>query len=416
MAALTTGDGLNDVVVTAVTSTTSLAPDAEQTWKHLLDKRSGIHTLDRPLIHEFHPPVRIGGALTEDFDEHLNRVELRRLSYLQKMATVLGRRLWDQAGAPEVDTYGLMVSIGLALGTAEEIVIQYDIFKARGLRAVSPLSVQMYMPNSPAAAVGLERQAKAGIVCPLMADASGASAIAEAWKHIALGEADMAICGGVDTWIGPVTLTAFHKLGLLSADNEHPAAASRPFDKHRTGAVFGEAGALLLLENADHAKARGATILARLLGAGSTSDGYDDVLPEPSGESAGTAITRAIESAGLGPEDVDAVIASACGTRPGDQAEANALHHALGAHRPAVYAPKAALGHSWGSVGAVEAVLAVQAIRDGVLPPTLNYETPDPDVDLDVVAHAPRRGEYRHALLNSFGFGGYNVSLVFGAA
>ena len=172
MAPLRTGDGFPDVVVTAVASTTSLAPDAETTWQLLLEGQSGIRHLDKPFVGEFKSPVRIGGPLQESFDEHLSRVELRRLSFMQKMSLLLGRRLWESAGSPEIDTRRLMISIGLALGSTEEIPVQYDAWKEKGLRAVSPLAVQMYMPNAPAAAVGLDREAKAGIISPVMADAS----------------------------------------------------------------------------------------------------------------------------------------------------------------------------------------------------------------------------------------------------
>jgi beta-ketoacyl ACP synthase len=414
MSALRTGDGFRNVVVTAVTSTTSIATDAEETWRQLLDGQSGIRPLDK-FIGEFDLPVRIGGPLREDFDHHLNRVELRRLSYLQKMATVLNRRLWAHAGLDDVDPTRLMVSIGLALGTAEEVVIEYQVFKKKGMRAVSPLAVQMYMPNAASAAVGLERRAKAGIVTPLTADSSGAAAITEAWRTIVLGEADVAICGGIDTWIGAVPLVAFSHLGLLSTNNDDPSAACRPFDVDRDGTVFSEGGALMIIESEEHATARGATILGRLMGAAITSDGYDHVAPDPSGESAGRAIARAIELAGLAPDDVDLVTAHATGTGPGDLAEANALHRVFDGHAPAVYAPKAALGHSWGAAGAIDAILTVQALRDQVVPPTLNLKTLDPDINLDVVADQPRRGDYRYALADSFGFGGHNVALVFGA-
>ena len=199
MTPLRTGDGFPNVVVTAVASTTSLAPDAEQTWQFLLDGQSGIRVLDSPFVGEFESPVRIGGPLQENFDEHLTRIELRRLSNMQKMSVVLGRRLWEIAGTPEIDTRRLMVSIGIAMGITEEIRAQHDAWQEKGLRAVSPLAVQMYMPNAPAAAVGLEHQAKAGIVSPVMADASGGAAIGQAWRQLVLGEADVAICGGVET-------------------------------------------------------------------------------------------------------------------------------------------------------------------------------------------------------------------------
>jgi beta-ketoacyl ACP synthase len=416
MAALHTGAEMPNVVVTALTSTTSIATDAEQTWRQLLDGHSGIRPLDQPFVAEFDLPVRIGGQLRESFDHHLNRVELRRLSYLQKMSTVLSRRLWDSAGLDGIDTSRLMVSIGLALGTSEEIVVQYDAFKEKGMRAVSPLAIQMYMPNAPAAAVGLERKAKAGIVTPLMADSSGAAAIAEAWRAIVFGDADVAICGGIDTWIAAVPIASFSQLGLLSTHNDEPAAACRPFDVARDGTVFSEGGAMLVIETEEHATARGAPILARLMGASITSDGYDEIAPEPSGESAGRAIARAIELAGIAPGDVDLVTAHAAGTGPGDLAEARALHQVLDGHDPAVYAPKSALGHSWGATGAIDAVLTVQALRDQVVPATLNLKTIDPDIDLDVTTGEPRRGDYRHALADCFGFGGYNVALVFGAA
>jgi len=416
MAPLRTGDGFPDVVVTAVASTTSLAPDAEKTWQALLDGQSGIRELDKSFVVEFDSPVRIGGTLQESFDEHLSRVELRRLAYMQKMSLVLGRRLWENAGTPDVDTRRLMISMGLALGSTEEIPAQYDAWKEKGLRAVSPLAVQMYMPNSPAAAVGLDREAKAGIMSPIMADASGAAAIAEAWRQIVLGEADIAICGGVETHVEAVPVASFWQAGLLSANNDDPPGACRPFDRDRDGMVLGEGGALMLIETEEHAKARGAPILARLMGAAMTSDGYDVIEPDPSGQYAGQAIARAIDLAGLTPADIDHVNAHATGTKLGDLAEAKAIVHALGDHRPAVYAPKAALGHSLGAAGAVEAVLTVQALRDGVVPPTLNLKTLDPEIELDVVSRSPRSGDYHYAVTNSFGIGGNNVAIVFGAA
>lgn len=416
MAALRTGEGFTDVVVTAVASTTALAPDAEQTWQRLLEGHSGIRELDKPFIAEFGLPVRIGGQLQEDFDQQLNRVELRRFAFMQKMAAVLSRRLWEQAGSPEVDTNRLMVSVGSGLGSTEDIPHWHDIWKVNGLRAVSPLSVQKYMPNAPAAVVGLDRRAKAGVMTSVMADASGTAAIAQAWWDIVLGEADIAICGGVETVVEAVPVAAFSQLELLSTNNDDPPGACRPFDEHRDGMVLGEGGALMVVETEAHAKARGAPIMARLMGAAVTSDGYDVVSPDPTGERAGDAIARAVQVAGLTPADIDHVNAHAAGTTFGDVAEARAMSRALGDHKPAVCAPKAALGNSLGAAGAVEAVLTVQALRDGIIPPTLNFDTIDPEIDLDIVAGAPRRGDYRYAVSQSFGLGGHNAVLVFGAA
>ena len=415
MAQLTTGNGLPNVVVTGIAMTTALATDAENTWKKLLDGQSGIRKLEDPFIEQYDLPVRIGGHLLEDFEGELNKVENRRMSYLQKMATVLGRRVWDNAGSPEVDTRRLMVSIGTGMGSTEELVFAYDGMRAKGLRAVSPLVVQMFMPNGAAAVIGLERQAKAGVCTSISACASGSEAIANAWRNIVYGEADIAICGGVETKIEAVPIAGFAQMRIvLSTKNDDPAGACRPFDRDRTGFVFGEAGALLVIETEEHAKARGANILARIMGASVTSDGFHMVAPDPNGERAGFAISRAVELAGLQPGDVDHINAHATGTSVGDVAEGKAINNAMGGHRPAVYAPKSALGHSVGAVGAVESILTVLALRDGVVPPTLNLRNLDPEIDLDVVAGEPRQGDYRYAVNNSFGFGGHNVAIAFG--
>ncbi|CAN3129755.1 3-oxoacyl-ACP synthase KasB [Mycobacterium sp. smrl_JER01] len=415
MASPTTGNGLPDVVVTGIAMTTSLATDAEATWRSLLDGKSGIRKLEDPFVEQFDLPVRIGGHLLEEFDSQLTKVENRRMSYVQKMATVLGRRVWENAGTPEVDTERLLVSIGTGLGGAEALVFAYDGLRERGLRSVSPLSVQMYMPNGPSAVVGLERHAKAGVVTPVSACASGSEGIAQAWRNIVLGEADIAICGGVEQRIEAVPIAGFAQMRIvMSTNNDDPAGACRPFDKDRDGFVFGEAGALMVIETEEHAKARGATPLARVMGASITSDGFHMVAPDPNGERAGYAMSRAIQLAGLQPSDIDHVNAHATGTSVGDVAEGQAINTALGGHRPAVYAPKSALGHSVGAVGAVESILTVQALRDGVIPPTLNLKNLDPEIDLDVVAGGPRPGNYEYAINNSFGFGGHNVALAFG--
>ena len=417
MTELVTGKGLPHVVVTGVAMTTALATDAETTWKLLLDNQSGIRTLDDPFVEEFDLPVRIGGHLLEEFDSQLTRIELRRTGYLQRMSTILGRRVWENAGSPEVDTNRLMVSIGTGLGSAEELVFGYDEMRERGYRAISPLTVQKYMPNGAAAAVGLERHAKAGVMTPISACASGAEGIAHAWQQIVLGEADMAICGGVETKIEAVPIAGFSNMRIvMSTNNDDPAGACRPFDKNRDGFVFGEAGALMVIETEEHAKARGANMLGRIMGASITSDGFHMVAPDPNGERAGHAITRAIRLAGLTPADISHVNAHATGTQVGDVAEGKAINKALGPHggNAAVYAPKSALGHSVGAVGAVESILTVLALRDQVIPPTLNLVNQDPEIDLDVVAVKPRTGDYQYAINNSFGFGGHNVAIAFG--
>jgi beta-ketoacyl ACP synthase len=338
---LATGNGFPNIVVTGIAMTTALATDVETTWKLLLDGQSGIRTLDDPFVEEYDLPVRIGGHLLEEFDSQLDRVENRRMGYLQKMSVVLNRRVWENAGSPEVDTNRLLVSVGTGMGSSEELIFAYDGMRARGLKAVSPLVVQMYMPNGAAAAVGLERHAKAGVMTAVSACASGSEAIAHAWQQIALGEADIAICGGVETKIEAVPIAGFAQMRIvMSTTNDDPAGACRPFDKDRNGFVFGEAGALMVIETEEHAKARGANILARIMGASITSDGFHMVAPDPNGERAGHAMTRAIQLAGITPADIDHVNAHATGTSVGDLAEGKAINNALGAHggSAAVYA------------------------------------------------------------------------------
>ncbi|MCW2512580.1 MAG: kasB 2 [Mycobacterium sp.] len=414
VAGLSTGNGLPNVVVTGIAMTTSVATSVDDTWKALLDGQSGIRLLDDPFVEEFKLPVRIGGHLLENFDGELSRVELRRLGYVQKMSTVLGRRVWENAGSPEVDTTRLTVSIGTGLGAAEALVFAWDDMRERGMAAVSPLAVQMYMPNGPAAAVGLDRHAKAGVITPVSACASGSEGIAQAWRQIVLGEADIAICGGVENRIEAVPIAAFAQMRIvMSTTNDDPAGACRPFDRDRNGFVFGEGGALMVIETEEHAKARGANIIGRVMGASITSDGFHIVAPDPNGERAAYAMTRSIELAGLTPGDIDHVNAHATATKVGDVAESHAINRAVG-NSTAVYAPKSALGHSVGAAGAVESILTVLALRDGVIPPTLNLTNLDPEIDLDVVAGEPRSGNYQYAISNSFGFGGHNVAIAFG--
>jgi beta-ketoacyl ACP synthase len=409
----TANGGFPSVVVTAVEATTALAADIESTWKGLLAGESGIRVLEDDFVTKWDLPVRIGGHLVDDVDEHMTRIDLRRMSYVQRMSKLISNRLWENAGKPEVDPDRFTVVIGTGLGGGEKIVETYDAMNEGGPRKVSPLAVQMIMPNGAAAVAGLELGARAGVMTPVSACSSGSEAIAHGWRQIVMGDADFAVVGGVEGGIEALPIAAFSMMRAMSTRNDDPAAASRPFDKDRDGFVFGEAGAMMIIELEEHAKARGAKPIARLMGAGITSDAYHMVAPAPDGLRAGQAMKRAMETAGLSAKDIHHVNAHATATPIGDTAEANAIRVA-GVENAAVYAPKSALGHSIGAVGALESVLTVLALRDGVIPPTLNYETPDPEIDLDVVAGEPRYGEFQYAINNSFGFGGHNVALAFG--
>ncbi|MFD6894399.1 KasA/KasB family beta-ketoacyl-ACP synthase [Rhodococcus sp. NPDC060086] len=405
---------LRNVVVTALATTTSIAGDVDATWKGLLAGESGIGTLGG-FVDEFDLPVRIGGTLKVDPDESLSRVEIRRMSFVERLALTLSRTVWSNAGSPEVDQDRLGVVIGTGLGGGDALIDAVDKLRDGGYRKVSPFVVQMVMPNGPAATVGLELGARAGVLTPVSACSSGSEAIANAHRMIAMGDADIVVTGGVEGRLDAVATASFAMMRALSTRNDDPQGASRPFDKDRDGFVFGEAGALMVLESEEHAKARGATIHARVLGSGITSDGFHIVAPDPNGTGAARAMTRAIETAGLSKSDIGHVNAHATATPIGDIAEAKAIGAAVGNHA-AIYAPKSALGHSIGAVGALEAALTVLALREGVIPPTLNLENQDPDIDLDVVHGEPRYGQIDFALNNSFGFGGHNVALAFGRA
>ncbi len=395
-------------------ATTSVGEDLDSTWKGLIAGETGIAALTDDWLTKYELPVRIGGKLVKDPTEEVSRVEARRMSYVERMAHVMSKRLWQEAGEPDVDPDRLAVVLGTGLGGGDALITAHDALTLTGnYRKVSPLAVPMIMPNGPAAVIGLNIGARAGVITPVSACSSGSEAIAHAWRHIVLGDADMVVTGGVEGFIDSVPIASFAMMRAMSTRNDDPARASRPFDRDRDGFVFGEAAAMMVIEREDHARARGAHIHARLLGTGITSDGYHLVAPHPEGTGAARAMRRALETAGLSSSDISHVNAHATSTSVGDTAEAMAISSAIGEHA-AVYAPKSALGHSIGAVGALESVLTVKAIEDGVIPPTLNLDNQDSECNLDVVTGEPRYGQIEYAVNNSFGFGGHNVALAFG--
>ena len=243
----TANGGFPNVVVTAVAATTSIAPDIESTWKGLLAGESGIRVLEDEFVTKWDLPVKIGGHLKESVDDHMSRLELRRMSYVQRLAKWLSGQLWENAGSPEVDPDRFAVVVGTGLGGAERIVESYDLMNEGGPRKVSPLAVQQIMPNGAAAVVGLQLGARAGVMTPVSACSSGSEAIAHAWRQIVMGDADIAVCGGVEGPIEALPIAAFSMMRAMSTRNDDPEGASRPFDKDRDGFVFGEAGALMPL-------------------------------------------------------------------------------------------------------------------------------------------------------------------------
>lgn len=402
------------VVVTGTAATTSLADNFEGTWDGLITGRSGIAKLDESFIEEFDLPVRIGGKLTVHPAEKLTRVQQRRMSFVEQMAYVLGERVWAHAGSPDVDPERIAVVIGTGLGGGEALINAVDTMRRDGYRKVSPMSVPMVMPNGPAATVGLQVGAKGGVFAPVSACSSGSEALAHAWRLVETGEVDIVIAGGVEGHIDAVPIASFAMMRAMSTRNDHPEGASRPFDRDRDGFVFGEAGALLVLEAEDHARQRNAFVHGRILGAGITSDGYHIVAPDPEGAGAARAMRKAIQTSGLSSADITHVNAHATSTSVGDTSEAIAISSVI--PHASVYAPKSALGHSIGAVGALEAIISLKTISEQVVPPTLNLNRLDDGVDLDVVHGQKRAQAIEYALSNSIGFGGHNVTLAFGRA
>ncbi|MGV9271274.1 beta-ketoacyl-[acyl-carrier-protein] synthase family protein [Kitasatospora sp. NPDC003701] len=396
------------VVVTGLGATTPLGGDVATTWAGMLAGRSGIRAIEEEWAAGL--PVRIAGRLAVEPSEVLDRVQARRMDRCEQVALVAARQAWDDAGRPGVDPERLAVVIGTGTGGALTMLGQDDVLETSGVRKVSPHTVPMLMANGPAAWVSIELGARAGAHTPVSACASGAEAIAMGLDLIRLGRADVVVAGGAEACICPLPLAGFAQARAHSTRNDEPELASRPFDVGRDGFVIGEGSVVVVLERAAFAAARAARAHATLAGAAVTSDAYHITAAAAEGQV--RAMRRAVAEAGLAPGDISHVHAHATSTPLGDLVEAESVAEAIGLH-PVVTATKSMTGHLFGAAGAIGALAAVLALRDGVVPATRNLDTLDPAVKLDVVTGAPRRGALTAALTNSFGFGGHNATLVF---
>ena len=403
------------VVVTGLGATTPIGGDVATSWSALLAGQSGIRSITEEWAATL--PVTIAGGVAVEPSAVMERVEMRRLDRSEQFALIASREAWKDAGAPEVDLERLGVVIASGIGGVTTLLDQYDILKSKGARFVSPHTVPMLMPNGPAANVGLELKARAGVHTPVSACASGAEAIGYAMEMIRSNRADIIVAGGVEAAVHALPMAAFAAMKALSNRNDEPARASRPYDRDRDGFVLGEGGGMLVLEELEHAKARGAKIYAELAGQGLTSDGYHIAAPDPDGNGVQRAIAFALQDSGLTTREIVHVNAHATSTPVGDIAEANALRLALGSdvNHVAVSATKSMTGHLLGGAGAIESVFIVKALQDRMAPPTINIDNLDPEITIDVVRDKPRTlpsGDIA-ALNDSFGFGGHNVVLAF---
>jgi 3-oxoacyl-[acyl-carrier-protein] synthase II len=401
----------HDVVITGIGATTPIGGTAPDTWQAMLDGTIGVKALTEPWAEEFDLPVRIYAPLAVEPTDILPRVEARRLDRCQQVALVAAREAWADAGAPELDPERLGVVIGTGIGGALTLLGQDDILEQQGIRKVAVLTIPMLMPNGPAAAVGLWAKARGGVHAPVSACASGSEAIALAYRMIKMGEIDIAMAGGAEACIHPLPVAGFAQMRAMSTRNHDPQGASRPFDIERDGFVLGEGAGIMVLERADHARARGAKIYGRLAGIGMSNDAYHITAPEPDGEGSARAIAKALKSADLTTADIGHVNAHATSTPVGDIAESNTILRAVGDH-PVVTATKSMTGHMLGAAGAVEGIATVLAIKHGIVPGTRNLNKLDPEIKVDVAADN-REVKLTAALNDSFGFGGHNVALVF---
>lgn len=408
------------VVVTGLGTTSPVGGDVPTTWQAMVAGTSGVRHLAGDWEGQ---PVRIAGSAAVEPSTVLDRVVARRLDRSAQFAMVAAIEAWadagfDAGGDSRVDGERLGVAIASGIGGVTTLLENHDALKERGPRRVSPLAVPMLMANAPAANVGLLLGARAGVHTPVSACASGNEGISLALDQIRLGRADVMVAGGTEAAIHPLPMAAFAQMMALSKNDADPTTVSRPWDTARDGFVLGEGAGVLVLEELEHAQARGAGIYAELLGAGITNDSHHIAQPDPEGRGGTRAIQRALDDSGLGAGDIAHINAHATSTPAGDVAESLMINTVLGKYvdEVVVTSTKSMTGHLLGGAGALESIATVLALHHRLAPPTINLDDVDPDVHLDVAtsARALRTGDIA-ALNNSFGFGGANVAVAFGS-
>jgi len=408
------------VVVTGLGATSPVGGDVASTWASLLAGRSGA----RRLAEDWAPdlPVQIAATAAVEPTTVLDRVQARRLDRCEQFAIVAAREAWADAGKPEVEPERLGVVVSSGIGGVASTLAGYDTMKEKGWQRLSPFTVPMLMPNGSAGWLGIELNARAGVHTTVSACASGAEAIGYALEMIRSGRADVVLAGGTEAAILPLNIAAFAAMRALSLRNDEPERASRPFDKGRDGFVLGEGAAMVVLESAEHAAARGAAVHAVAAGVGYSSDAHHIAQPDPDGTGIVSAIERTLADAAVTADQVVHVNAHATSTPAGDAVEGQAIVAALGpaAAGVVVSATKSMTGHLLGGAGALEAVATILALRETVAPPTINLDDPDDEAGVDIATEPrnlkPHGGTPMAALNNSFGFGGHNVCLAFTAA
>ncbi len=404
------------VVITGMGAVTPIGNNVQDFWDALLRGDNGVDIITRFDVSEF--SVKIG-AEVKNFDptERIEKKEVRRMDRFTQYALYASGEAIDDSGLlkSNYDRYRVGILIASGIGGIETLGREFEVMKAKGVGRVSPFLVPMMIPNIAGGYVSIKYGFKGPNFCVVSACASASHAIGESYRMILRGEADVMITGGSEAPFTPLALAGFANMKALSARNDEPDRASRPFDRDRDGFVMGEGAGILVLEDYEHAVRRGARIYAEIVGYGSSADAYHITAPEPNAEGPSLSIKYAIKEAGISPEEVDYINAHGTSTPLNDKVETLAIKKVFGdyAYKIPISSTKSMIGHLLGAAGGVEAIAAIMSIVTGKIHKTRNYENPDPECDLYYVPDGPIEREVRYALSNSFGFGGHNATLLF---
>ncbi len=404
------------VVVTGLGVVSPLGNEVEEFWSAIKEGKNGISTITQIDASAF--TSRIAGEV-HDFDpsEYIVGKDLRRMERFTQFAVYAAHKAWKDSGLniEDIDEHKAGVIIGSGIGALRLVEDQVTVYQQRGARRITPFLIPLMIVNIAPGQVAIALGLKGPNHCVVTACASGSHSLGDALRVIQNGDADIMLSGGTESCITHLGLGGFCSLKALSIRNDDPARASRPFDKDRDGFIMSEGAGILVLEEYEHAKKRGANIYAEFSGYGASCDAYHQTAPDPNGVGAYYSMKKALSDASLDKEDLDYINAHGTSTQLNDKMETNAIKMLLekDSNSIPVSSIKSMIGHLLGAAGGVEAIVAVLAIRDGVIPPTTNYENPDPECDLDYVPNEARKSKVDSVLSNSLGFGGHNASLLF---
>ena len=402
------------VVITGMGAVSPIGNTAEEMWQSAREGRCGIG----PITHfdTTNHKVKLAGEVKDlDFTPYLDKKELRRMDLFSQYAMVAAIQAWRDSGLDyeKIDPTRFGVDISSGIGGINTIETEYERGREKGCDRVSPFFVPMDISNLAAGNVAIKLGAKGMCTCVVTACAGGSNAIGDAFRMIRDGYQELMLAGGSEAAVTKLAIGGFTSMKAL-CESDDPTRASIPFDAERSGFVMGEGAGVLMLEEYEHARARGAKIYAEIVGYGATCDAYHITSPAPGGEGGARAMVEAVKDAGIQLEDIDYINAHGTSTSLNDKFETAAVKAAFGDHayKLAMSSTKSMTGHLLGAAGAIEAIITARALQDGFIPATINYRTPDPECDLDIVPNEGRKAELRYAMSNSLGFGGHNASLV----